>query len=193
MTTIRFFVPGAAPVAWRRGDPKIVWHGHRCPACRRGMQAYAAIVLEGERVQEMQRWQSDVRAAAALVYSGPPITEPCAMGAVFIFPRAEKYKRKRMAMPRIVMRDTPDLDNLEKAIADAISFKADFPERVGVILRDDRQICVRDPGGKYQARHETGSWDIGEPIGAEITIRVLTGVCDGEEESGNEVPAADLP
>ena len=64
-------------------------------------------------------------------WNRPPCTEPLLMGLTFVFPRPKQMMWKTRPMYREWKDSKPDLDNLVKAVKDALS---------GTVYVDDRQI-----------------------------------------------------
>ena len=86
----------------------------------------------------------------------PPLTVPCAVEMVFRFPIPASARRKRLPdriKPGEPHTHRPDIDNLSKAVLDALN---------GLAFTDDALVV------EISARKEYG-----EP-GAEVTIREIT-------------------
>lgn len=77
-------------------------------------------------------FKATVRLAAAQAYSGPPLTGPLSLTAVFVFPRPSRLLWKKRPMPRLPHSVKPDRDNCEKALLDALK---------GTLFVDDAQVC----------------------------------------------------
>jgi len=73
-----------------------------------------------------------VRLAASGAFSGAPLTGPLRVDCVFVFPRVQAMRWKSKPMPRVRHTTKNDLDNICKAVFDALN---------GLLYADDRQIC----------------------------------------------------
>lgn len=74
-------------------------------------------------------------------------SSPLRLSVQFVFPRPKRLNRKRDPDYRLPMVGTPDVDNLLKAVLDALS---------SVVWEDDRQVYqVSDLSKWYAARGET--------------------------------------
>ena len=73
-----------------------------------------------------------VRAEASKVFRGAPLTGSLFVLLVFVMPRPKRLCWKNKEMPRLHHATKPDLDNLAKAVMDALS---------GVAWVDDAQVC----------------------------------------------------
>lgn len=71
---------------------------------------------------------------AAVGESSPPLEGPIHLDILFVMPRPAAMKWKTKSMPRAWHVTTPDDDNMEKAVRDALN-------RVAWV--DDRQICSK--------------------------------------------------
>lgn len=82
-------------------------------------------------------WQNDVRAAARAAMDGfPPMTGPVWVTMDFRLPIPASWSKtkKQAAVARLILpTQTPDLDNLEKSVADAMK---------DIVYLDDAQICA---------------------------------------------------
>lgn len=78
-------------------------------------------------------FKASVRHAARAAYQGPPLEGPIELIAWFIMPRPLSMIWKRRRMPRARHIKTPDRDNLEKSLKDALK---------GIVWRDDSQVCA---------------------------------------------------
>ncbi len=86
----------------------------------------------------------------------PALETPIAIEVLFVFPRTKEITWKRKPMVRRWYADVPDLDNLQKALFDALN---------GVIYRDDRQV-VRVAAQKIYANGT-------EPPAVHVTIQEI--------------------
>lgn len=87
-----------------------------------------------------------VALAARDAYTGPLLEGPLRVDTLFVLERPRGKVWKRKAMPRLPHASRPDLDNLVKAVLDALS---------GVLWRDDAQVCCGE-GAKVVAAG--GEW-----------------------------------
>lgn len=101
-------------------------------------------------------YKQAVQLQAASGYVGDPLTVPVKLEAAFVFPRPQRLTWKTKPMPRAPHRNTPDVDNLLKAIKDALT---------GVLWRDDRQVAAVTASKWYAAG--------GESPHTEIVVRTL--------------------
>lgn len=78
------------------------------------------------------QYTADVRQAAAAAYDGRLVTGPVCLCVIWRFPRpaAKIWKRKPMVEEPHTLK--PDIDNLLKAVMDALTT---------VVYADDRQVC----------------------------------------------------
>jgi Holliday junction resolvase RusA-like endonuclease len=77
-------------------------------------------------------FKATIKMAAQAAYKGPPLRGPLRVDAVYVFPReASKFWRSK-PMPRYRHTSAPDVDNLQKAMQDALN---------GILWADDAQIC----------------------------------------------------
>ncbi len=70
--------------------------------------------------------------AAKQAYQGPLLKGPLRVSLLFLLPRPKRIVWKTRPMPRIWAAVTPDRDNLEKAVNDALT---------GILWVDDGQVC----------------------------------------------------
>lgn len=77
-------------------------------------------------------FKASIVQAATEAYSGAPLEGPICLTIRFVMPRPKAMIWKKRAMPRAWHITKPDLDNLEKALKDALK---------GVTWRDDAQVC----------------------------------------------------
>lgn len=77
-------------------------------------------------------FKASVKRAANDAYRGKPLSGPLSVSVLFVFPRTSGQIWKTKPMPRIWHTKKPDLDNLVKAVWDALS---------GIVWIDDKQIC----------------------------------------------------
>lgn len=76
-------------------------------------------------------FKASVRLAFSQVYTGKPLECPVTLSCVFVMPRPKRLIWKRREMPREPHTGKPDLDNLVKAMKDALK---------GLAWRDDSQV-----------------------------------------------------
>jgi Holliday junction resolvase RusA-like endonuclease len=77
-------------------------------------------------------FKAAVQIAADGVYNGPPIEGPLRIEIDFVFARPATKIWKRKPMPRELHAKKPDLDNLSKAVLDALNQQ---------LFRDDSQLA----------------------------------------------------
>lgn len=128
----------------------------------------AGVQKKGRRAGKAQLYLPDdhpvhtFKAAVALVAGQAcrgrkvPAGGPVELTLVFVFPRPGYLVWKKKAMPREVMTAKPDLDNLAKAVKDAMN---------GIAWADDAQV-VRTVQEKWYAAG-------GEPARTVVTVRAL--------------------
>lgn len=88
---------------------------------------------KGERLPHpVVEFKSQIRAAFAAAYQGPPVDGPLAVYCMFVFPRPASMRWKRKPMPRDWHVAKPDRDNLDKAVLDALN---------GLSWHDDSQVA----------------------------------------------------
>lgn len=78
-------------------------------------------------------FKATVRQAFREKYSGAPLEGPVGISVVFVLPRPKRLIWKKRPMPRVRHTSKPDIDNLKKAVMDALK---------GLAWRDDCQVCV---------------------------------------------------
>lgn len=113
------FTVYAAPVAQPRATATKI-HGH------------ARVYTKGNH--PIHGYKSAVQHAflAARGLGFVPFTGPVRMDMRFVLPRPKGMIWKRKPMPRIRHTSTPDIDNLSKAVGDALT---------GLAYKDDCQVC----------------------------------------------------
>lgn len=116
MNGIKFKVPGS-PVAQPR--PRATSVNGR------------ARMYEAKKTHAVHSFKATVRMAAEQAYQGAPLDGPLFMSLTCVLPRPGKPK-KRSDNPPYYATKKPDLDNLMKSVADALS---------GILYRDDKQIA----------------------------------------------------
>src|SRR5690606_5282903 len=78
-------------------------------------------------------FKAAVQASYAAAFPGaPPANGPVELIVMFVLPRPKYLIWKTKPMPRLWHTAKPDLDNLEKALKDALT---------GLAWRDDCQVC----------------------------------------------------
>lgn len=78
-------------------------------------------------------FKAAVTLAAHNAYDGPPLDCPVVVYLDFYFPRPKRLVWKTRPMPVQPHDSKPDIDNLCKAVTDAL---------IGLAYRDDSQICL---------------------------------------------------
>lgn len=121
MTPIRFTVP-AVPIAQPRQRTRVVNANGKTFA-----QNYTP------KTGPVQDFKATVRHAAAVAYSGAPLTCPLALSLTFVMPRPSSMVWKTKPMPRepyAVKKN--DWDNLGKSVCDALN---------KLLYADDGLLC----------------------------------------------------
>lgn len=78
-------------------------------------------------------FKAAVQMAAATAFRGAPLAGPLRVDLVFVFPRPKAKCWKTRPMPREPHVGRPDVDNLFKSLADALTGAG--------LWRDDSQVC----------------------------------------------------
>jgi Holliday junction resolvase RusA-like endonuclease len=117
MILAHFVVPGV-PYAQPRGRAMVV--GGR------------AIIRSADSRSPVNLYKASILQHAAEAYRDPPTDEAVRMWCEFVMPRVRSQVWKRRPMPTVPHTKRPDLDNLVKAVKDALS---------GIVWRDDCQVC----------------------------------------------------
>lgn len=151
-TAISFRVP-AVPIAQPRPRATMA-HGGK------GARMHEVTTIRNtdgsKKPHPIAAFKASVRHEAGLAYSGPPLDAPLSLYVVFLMPRPGKLIWKSRPMPRQPHTSKPDLDNLVKAVKDALS---------GLCWRDDA-LVAHLVGSKLYA---SGS----EQPGVEILIEMF--------------------
>lgn len=92
----------------------------------------------------VQQFKSDVRMAVQRELAAP-LDGPVELRVMFMLPRPKRMVWKRREMPRACHTARPDLDNLVKAVKDALN---------GIAWRDDSQVMSLSAGKCYASGHE---------------------------------------
>ncbi len=108
-------------------------------------KARARVVRKGGRTwsftpKKVAAWEGEVRSEAERHFERP-FEGPVALTLVFHLSRPDSRRNERFVST------TPDLDNLEKAILDALN---------GVAYEDDRLVAVKSSTKLYVRRGEPG-------------------------------------
>ncbi len=117
---IQFTVPGL-PVAQPRQRHRVVAAGGRTFT-----QNYTP---KGDPVNT---YKAAIQLAASVVYKTAPITGPVAVTLLFLFPRPKSMVWARRPMPRAHKATKPDIENVAKAVLDALT---------GQLWVDDAQVA----------------------------------------------------
>ncbi len=104
-------------------------------------------------------FKSALQDALKRAYGGAPLDGPLLLNVLFLMPRPKAMVWKKRPMPRAFHDVKPDLDNLEKALKDALK---------GLAWRDDSQVADVIKRKRYAAGDEAP--------GVEVTIDELSGV-----------------
>jgi len=142
MYQLAFFVPGE-PVAKGRARSS----PYRKKDGGLGVRTYSP--------DKTVTWERTLKYEALKMKPTEPLDGPLRIELHFYFPRNKAAKKRPYPHVR------PDLDNLEKAVMDALN---------GVIWTDDARVC-----SKTSAKHYTN--DAGQ-IGVAITVEMLEEVSD---------------
>ena len=134
------------PVAWPRATPVVRYKGN--PYVKENH--YATLIVPTS--EPFEKYKAAIALAVKPTTDVALLTTPVYLIMDFVFERPQSLTWKRKPMPRAPMRDTPDLDNLEKTVLDAIT---KHPEGNKVLLRDDRQVCGCLKAKWYGAGGET--------------------------------------
>ena len=78
-------------------------------------------------------FKAGLKLAASQARTGGLITGPIRVDCVFVFPRQANRIWAKKPMPRYRKTSKPDIDNLQKAVLDALN---------GVLWTDDAQVCA---------------------------------------------------
>lgn len=117
--TITFTVP-TIPVAQPRQRHRVLTTGGRTFAHNYTPQN-----------SPVNAYKAAVQLAAREAYSGPPHDGPVRLFATFVFPRPKALRWKTKPMPVAKQTSKPDIDNLVKALTDALN---------GLVFVDDARI-----------------------------------------------------
>lgn len=74
-------------------------------------------------------WERDAAVMLANKWSGAPLEGPASVSLLALFPRPQRMIWKRKPMPREPFTRSPDVDNVAKAVLDAL-------EKAGVLSND---------------------------------------------------------
>lgn len=83
-----------------------------------------------------QQWEAVAASTLMAEWSEAPLDGPVSVGILALFPRPQRMVWKRKPMPREPYIQAPDIDNVAKAILDAL-------QKAGV-LRDDKTVWSLD-------------------------------------------------
>jgi Holliday junction resolvase RusA-like endonuclease len=154
---IKFHVPGL-PVAQPRQRQRVVMAKGRAiatnytPRKDRVNEFKAAVRLAGQQASE-----ASVRQVAGneqfTLFPFEPIDGPVAVALLFLLPRPGRLRWKKRVMPRAPHASKPDIENLAKAVLDALTC---------ILWRDDAQVCQLKIEKHYAAA--------GEPVGVHIEV-----------------------
>jgi len=127
------FIAPIVPKA--KGRPRIV---------RRGKHA-----IQAATPAETRRWEASFAAIAAPFTPVPPIDEPIEVSMLFVLPRPQKLMRKADPDGLLPASGRPDVDNLVKAVMDAL--KAWWADDARVVsLRARKAYAERDGGPRVE-------------------------------------------
>jgi Holliday junction resolvase RusA-like endonuclease len=142
VSIIRFTVP-SVPVAQPRPRAGI-------------LRGHARIYKDN--THPVHAFKACVQMAAREVYQDAPLDGPLGLRAAFVMPRPQRLTKKRGPNDRCWCPTRPDLDNLEKALKDALT---------GILWRDDAQVADVSKWKVYSSAAE-------QPC-VEVEIRSLDG------------------
>ncbi len=77
-------------------------------------------------------YKASIALAATQRHPGPPFDGPLRLTISFVLPRPQRLIWKRRDMPREPHASKPDIDNMAKAVMDAL---------MGIVWRDDSQVA----------------------------------------------------
>jgi Holliday junction resolvase RusA-like endonuclease len=117
---IEFRIPGL-PVAQPRQRHRIATFGGRARA-----------INYTPAKDPVNSFKASARLAAAMAYRGAPLDKAVAIEVVFVFARPKSVP-KRDGTARLPHTSKPDLDNVMKALLDALN---------GVLFMDDSQVNI---------------------------------------------------
>jgi Holliday junction resolvase RusA-like endonuclease len=118
---------------WTGGTPK----GQPRARARRGLRG----VYDPGTAKD---WKTRIGFSGCTLRPDEPIDEPVEISLCFVFPRPRRLQAKRHPDGRIPYTAKPDLDNLEKAVLDALVVDGWF--------RDDSLVFLLQSGKFYAAR-----------------------------------------
>lgn len=94
----------------------------------------------------VQAWKATVRLAAQQAHPGPLLQGPVGISIGFVFPRPGRLRWKKKPMPGCWHESKPDIENLVKALLDALT---------GVCWQDDAQVVLLWASKRYGAGGES--------------------------------------
>lgn len=146
-TAILFDVPGV-PVAQPRQRTRVV----QTSDGRTFAQNYTT------KRDPVNVFKAAVQLSAQAAHQGPLLTGPLAVRLTFILPRPQSMTWKTRPMPRVWAPKKPDVDNLAKAVCDALN---------NVLWVDDSQVVQVEIRKQYAAGDEAAK--------TEVMVEVLNG------------------
>lgn len=99
----------------------------------------------------VQDFKTIIKLMARQAYTGRPLEGPLALTVVFVMPRPGRLMWKKRPMPRVEHCSKPDLDNLVKAVKDALN---------QLLWKDDGQIAKATLAKVYASGDEQPHVDI---------------------------------
>jgi Holliday junction resolvase RusA-like endonuclease len=120
---VDFIVPGI-PIALPRERATVAYF-------RQGGQLKAYAKLYTPEDSDIADYKRAIASSVSVSYAGDVMVCPVSVIVDFIMPRPKSLIWVRKPMVRLPCRDVPDVDNLFKAVADALT---------GALWKDDRQI-----------------------------------------------------
>lgn len=116
----------------------------------------AARMYEAKKSHPIHDFKASCRVACRAAYGGAPLAAPLSVALVCVFPRTQQQLRLRSPPGRMRHAKKPDIDNVIKAVQDALN---------GLLFVDDAQICVTSASKWIAAKDE--------PPHVEVTVRPL--------------------
>jgi Holliday junction resolvase RusA-like endonuclease len=154
---IKFHVPGL-PVAQPRQRQRVVMAKGRAfatnytPRKDPVNEFKAAVRLAGQQAGEAAVRQV-VGNEHLTLFPFEPIDGPVAVTLLFLFPRPTRLRWKKRPMPREPHTSKPDIENLAKAVLDALK---------SILFLDDAQVCRLVIEKHYAAADE--------PVGVHVEV-----------------------
>ncbi|NOX54230.1 MAG: RusA family crossover junction endodeoxyribonuclease [Planctomycetes bacterium] len=144
-----------------------------CVPVAQPRQRHRAVVLKSgrtvvsnytPRTAPVNAFKATVRLAFRKAWSGPPLQGPVCLRLEFRMPRPKSKLWKRKPMPSYPHTTKPDLDNLTKAVKDALTGLAWIDDSQICDLRATKRVCSGDesPGVTVRIDHTPADTFAGE-------------------------------